>query len=152
MRLIRAWCAARGLDTAHVEHRAGRSQAILPGLDVPALDCILIDGDHAFPAPFIDWYYTAEHLRPGGFLLNDDLHLRACHMLDQFLEGEAKAGRWRRVARLRNTSVWQRLAEGSVIHHGHAAQPFAREWNPLLRGRLWARRAKRRLLGRATAS
>lgn len=147
MVLIRAWAASRGLDTAHVEHHAGRSQVILPGLSLPPLDCILIDGDHAFPAAFIDWYYTAEQLRPGGFLLNDDLHLRACHLLDEFLEGEARVGRWRRVTRLKNTSVWQRLAEGSVIHNAHNRQPFAGEWSPALRARLWARRMKRRLLG-----
>jgi predicted O-methyltransferase YrrM len=146
MRLIRAWCDAQGLPTGHVTHHAGGSQKILPGLDLPALDCVLIDGDHAFPAPMIDWYYTADRLKPGGFLLNDDLHLRSCLILDQFLEGEARAGRWRKVAILKNTSVWQRLTEDSV-HQGHADQPFAREWSAGLRARLAVRRIKRRLLG-----
>jgi predicted O-methyltransferase YrrM len=147
MRLIADWCKAKGLDTGHVTHHAGRSQRILPSLDLPVLDCVLIDGDHAFPAPMIDWYYTADRLKPGGFLLNDDLHLRSCLLLDQFLEGEATAGRWRRITRLKNTSVWQRTTEASV-HQGHSDQPFAREWSVYLRARMAARRLKRRLLGR----
>ena len=146
MRLIRAWCDAHGLTTSHVTHHAGGSQKILPRLDLPMLDCVLIDGDHAFPAPMIDWYYTADRLKPGGFLLNDDLHLRSCLLLDQFLDGEAEAGRWRRVARLKNTSVWQRIAADRV-HQGHADQPFAREWSWRLRARLLARRVRRQLLG-----
>jgi predicted O-methyltransferase YrrM len=150
MRLIAAWCGSKGLGTAHVAHHAGGSQKILPSLELPVLDCVLIDGDHAFPAPMIDWYYTADRLKPGGLLLNDDLHLRSCLLLDQFLEGEAEAGRWRRLKRLKNTSVWQRLTEASV-HQGHADQPFAREWSPQLRARLAARRLKRRLLGRPVA-
>lgn len=150
MRLIRAWCATQGLSADHVEHHAGGSQAILPRLDLPPLDCVLIDGDHAFPAPMIDWYYTADRLKPGGFLLNDDLHLRSCLLLDQFLDGEAEAGRWRRVARLKNTSVWQRVAADSV-HRGHSDQPFAREWSWSLRARMAARRIKRQLLGAPAA-
>lgn len=152
MRLIGEWCAAHGLATDHVEHHAGRSQDFLPRLEIPLLDCVLIDGDHSFPVPYFDWYYTADRLKPGGLLLNDDLHLRSCLVLDQFLEGEASAGRWRRTARLKNTSVWQRLTEESVVLQNHSAQPFSREWSAVLRARLAARRVKRRLLGRpATA-
>jgi predicted O-methyltransferase YrrM len=150
MRLIAAWCAEHGLATDHVTHHAGGSQRILPTLDLPMLDCVLIDGDHAFPAPMIDWFYTADRLKPGGLLLNDDLHLRSCLLLDQFLEGEATAGRWRRVTRLKNTSVWQRLTEADV-HQGHAAQPFAREWSWQLKARMAARRLKRQLLCRPAA-
>jgi predicted O-methyltransferase YrrM len=146
MRLIAAWCAAKGQPVDHVTHHAGASQRILPTLDLPPLDCVLIDGDHAFPAPYIDWYFTAEHLKPGGFLLNDDLHLRACLILDRFLEGEARRGRWRRVARLHNTSVWQRVTDQTVTRLGHGDQPFAGEWDWRLRARLTARRLKRRLL------
>jgi predicted O-methyltransferase YrrM len=152
IRLIAAWCAAHGQATAHVQHHAGRSQDILPTLDLPALDCVLIDGDHAFPVPYMDWYHTADHLKPGGFLLNDDLHLRSCMVLDRFLEGEAKAGRWRKMTRLKNTSVWQRVAAESMIRQTHKTQPFSGEWDPVLRARLVARGLKRRLLGRPGAA
>lgn len=152
MRLIAAWCAAHGLSTAHVTHHVGRSQDILPTLDLPPLDCVLIDGDHAFPVPYMDWYHTAEQLKPGGFLLNDDLHLRSCMMLDRFLEGEASVGRWRKVTQLKNTSVWQRVSAESVIRQAHNAQPFSREWSVMLRARLLARGLKRRMLGRSAAA
>jgi predicted O-methyltransferase YrrM len=162
IRLIAAWCAAHGQATAHVQHHAGRSQDILPTLGLPTLglptlglptlDCVLIDGDHAFPVPYMDFYHTADHLKPGGFLLNDDLHLRSCMVLDRFLEGEAKAGRWRKVTRLKNTSVWQRVAAESMIRQTHKTQPFSREWDPVLRARRVARGLKRRLLGRPGAA
>lgn len=147
MTRIAEWCAAKGLSTAHVTHHAGRSQRILPGLDLPALDCVLIDGDHGFPTPLLDWYFTAEHLKLGGFLLNDDTQLGASHTLDRFLEGEAKEGRWTRVATLPNTSVWQRTTSGPVIDLSYAAQPFAREWKVLARAKRQLRDWKRRFLG-----
>ena len=37
------------------------SQGTRIGVDIGGTftDLVLIDGDHAFPMPFIDWYYTA---------------------------------------------------------------------------------------------
>jgi hypothetical protein len=43
------------------------------------LDLVLIDGDHAFPASFIDWYYTAEQVKLGGYVIVDDTNLDYWH-------------------------------------------------------------------------
>ena len=50
---------------------------------------MLIDGSHAFPAPFIDWLYTASALKVGGHLIVDDTQLWTGHVLKQFLDEEA---------------------------------------------------------------
>ena len=69
--LIRRWCADNGVLTVGIEFIAAPSQRAVPQITGRAFDMVLIDGDHAFPAPFIDWYYTAEmvkqkRLRAGG--------------------------------------------------------------------------------------
>ena len=126
IRLIRDWAEAHGLPMGHVMHLDGPSQDVLPRIQLPPLDLILVDGDHAFPAPFIDWYYTADRLRPGGLLLIDDIHLRACRMLDSFLRTET--ARWQACTRLGNTSVWRRRDNRPVARGvTHGEQPFAQE-------------------------
>ena len=39
------------------------------------LDLIIVDGNHTFPAPMIDWFYMTRHLRTGGVLVVDDVEL-----------------------------------------------------------------------------
>jgi hypothetical protein len=60
----------------------------LPGLAAEELDLVLIDGQHAFPAPFIDWYYTARRLKVSGMLLIDDIQLWTGRILTDFLSEE----------------------------------------------------------------
>src|SRR5690606_26311078 len=65
-RLIRTWCAGHGLDSRRINFIARPSQEALPELECEELDFVLIDGDHAFPAPFIDWYFVADRIRKAG--------------------------------------------------------------------------------------
>ena len=58
-----------------------RSQDWLPRVDLPDLDLVLVDGAHAFPVPFLDWYYGAEKLKVGGLMVVDDTHLPTGTML-----------------------------------------------------------------------
>ena len=85
---IRAWCAARGIDLGRVRFEVARSEAVLPRLDLPELDMVLIDGGHGFPTPFVDWCYTADRLRVGGLLIVDDIHLWTGAVLRDFLAEE----------------------------------------------------------------
>lgn len=85
---IRAWCAARGIDLGRVRFEVARSEAVLPRLDLPELDLVLIDGGHGFPTPFVDWCYTADRLRVGGLLIVDDIHLWTGAVLRDFLTEE----------------------------------------------------------------
>jgi hypothetical protein len=85
---IRAWCAARGIDLARVRFEVARSELVLPRLELPALDLVLIDGGHGFPTPFVDWQYTAPRLRVGGLLIVDDIQLWTGAVLRDFLAEE----------------------------------------------------------------
>src|SRR4051812_7899693 len=62
---IRAFFVEHGIPTENFEFHVGISERVLPVLDLPQLDVVLIDGQHAFPAPFLDWFYTADQLRQG---------------------------------------------------------------------------------------
>jgi hypothetical protein len=57
---------------------------------------VLIDGSHAFPAPFVDWCYTAESLKVGGVVVVDDLRLVTARILADFLRADE---RWHEVRR-----------------------------------------------------
>ena len=80
-----AYLRDRDIDASGVTYLVGRSQHILPGVDLDGLDVVLIDGQHAFPMPFIDWYYCASMLRVGGMLVLDDTQLWTGRVLRQVL-------------------------------------------------------------------
>ena len=86
--LIRSYCANERINLDWVRFVLGRSEEMLPGLEVPELDLVLIDGGHGFPIPAIDWAYTAPKLRVGGMLIIDDVDLWTGHMLARFLDEE----------------------------------------------------------------
>ena len=73
-----------------------RSQDWLPRVDLPDLDLVLVDGAHAFPVPFLDWYYGAEKLKVGGLMVVDDTHLLTGTMLADFMGADP---RWESVMR-----------------------------------------------------
>ena len=63
----------------------GRSEFILPTLEMDEkLDMVLIDGGHAFPLPFIDWFYTERWLIKDGILIIDDINLKTVNVLYTF--------------------------------------------------------------------
>ncbi len=86
---IQAYCTSRQISLDQVSFQIEPSERILPELrqTVPeqSLDLVLIDGRHAFPTPFIDWYYTADLLKVGGKVIVDDTHLWTGHILKEFL-------------------------------------------------------------------
>ena len=67
-----------------------RSQDWLPCVELPALDLVLVDGSHAFPAPFLDWYYGAEKLKVGGLIAVDGTHLLTGTMLADFMDADPR--------------------------------------------------------------
>ncbi|MEF3695739.1 O-methyltransferase [Desulfolutivibrio sp.] len=70
----------------------GPSQDILPALKEDGFDLVFIDGDHAFPVPFMDWYYLGRRMKPGGLLIIDDTQIWTGHVLKTFLMMEPE---WR---------------------------------------------------------
>lgn len=82
---IREFCGAADIGLDRTEFIVAKSQNVLPTLSADELDIVLIDGDHAFPMPFIDFYYATRLLRLGGRLILDDTMIHPCRVLDRFL-------------------------------------------------------------------
>jgi predicted O-methyltransferase YrrM len=93
---VRAYCASAGIPTGAWQPVTASSLDWLPSATLPALDLVLIDGAHAFPAPFVDWCYTAGSLRVGGLVVVDDLQLVTARILADFLRADE---RWDEVRR-----------------------------------------------------
>ncbi len=111
-RIVR-WCGEKGVSCAELQMIDARSQDALPGLTIPSLDLVLIDGCHAFPSPYIDWYYTAEHVKKDGYAIVDDCHLITGRVLADFLDAEK--GRWMRAETFGKTVIFQKTTSGPVI-------------------------------------
>jgi len=51
-----------------------------------SVDICLIDGNHSFPAPIIDWFYINPLLKKDAILIIDDYKIKAVEMLVKFLQ------------------------------------------------------------------
>ena len=104
---IRDYAREKDLRLDTVTFELDTSERVLPNLRADPLDMVLLDGSHGFPVPLIDWYYTADRLKVGGFLILDDTQLWSVNILKQFLllepEWELERDFWPRSAVFRKT-------------------------------------------------
>jgi hypothetical protein len=108
---ITEYCRSNDIPTNGLRFYPEVSESVLPRLECAPLDLVLIDGRHGFPAPFIDFYYSASKLKLGGLLIIDDTWLWTGDVLKQHLLLEPE---WELVADfLPRTVVFRKLAEGS---------------------------------------
>jgi hypothetical protein len=109
---IREYARANQIGIESVDFVLEPSETYLPRCTLKDLDLVLIDGKHAFPWPFIDWFYTAEKLKVGGVCVIDDIHLESVLTLVNFLREEP---RWEFVWELpRRTIAFRKLS--ATIH------------------------------------
>ena len=85
---IKNYCQTHQINTDKIDFKIDFSEKVLPSLNINKIDLILIDGSHAFPIPFIDWYYTYQKLKVGGKIIIDDTQLWTGLVLKQFLNLE----------------------------------------------------------------
>jgi len=112
---IRQWCNDHNISTEQVQFIAKISQDAVPTLNCQELDLVLIDGDHAFPSPFIDWYYTADKVNVGGHVIVDDIQIPTGKILRDFLFKETE--RWVLAKEMGKTVVFKRIGESSVAQN-----------------------------------
>jgi hypothetical protein len=120
---IRAYCVERGIPTDNYTATVGYSERVLPNLpDEPVLDLALVDGNHAFPLPCIDWYYLTRILKPGGVIVIDDIQLWSGRIIADFLDAEDV---WETVDRNDRFAVYRMLADSKeVLGRWWGQQPF----------------------------
>lgn len=106
---ISDWLIMQDVDIEHLTFIDGKSQNILPTLDVAVLDFVLIDGAHAFPFPVLDWYYSSLLLRRGGLIMIDDGRIKSVSILNDFLKHERK--HWRVVKRIDDVVVYEKMLD-----------------------------------------
>jgi SAM-dependent methyltransferase len=53
------------------------------------LDLVLLDGPHAYPLPQVEFAWLYPRIRPGGWLVVDDIQIPSVHELFRFLEKES---------------------------------------------------------------
>lgn len=126
---ITEWCRKHGVSVETVTYHAGWSQRVLPLMAPTPLDLEIIDGDHAVPAPLIDYYYTADWLAKDGVLLVDDVQLRSVQQLSDFLDTEKP--RWEFVEQVDWTRIYRKRVEGRVTGSRWHQQPFCTASPPL---------------------
>ena len=118
-----AYCGEAGIDTSRLTIDVRRSEEALPLLAGDGeLDLVLVDGNHSFPIPIIDWFYGAGRLRAGGIVIFDDLPLvQVSHFLSWYLDRDP---RWERIVHTREWAAYRRLSEGPPSDLWHGEQPF----------------------------
>jgi len=72
------------------------------------LDFALIDGNHSFPMPIIDWHYIDYHLRIGGWLLVDNTEIRSVSILCNYLMTEPA---YKKIDDIGVTAIFQKVAK-----------------------------------------
>ncbi len=120
------FCKYHQISTKNIKFHVSRSEDILPSLKLKEIDFVLIDGRHAFPTPFIDWYYTSLKMRTAGFLMIDDTALCTIRFLKDFL---LKEGEWRLVENFPyRAAVFKKIAAGGE-NKNWLEQPFLAKSN-----------------------
>jgi hypothetical protein len=120
---IRAYCRQKLIPSDTFTAIMENSETALPKMDgEPILDLALIDGNHAFPVPCIDWYYMTRLLKKGGVLIVDDVQIWSGEILANFLDAEEV---WENLERTKRFAVY-RLKEDSrtVLKRWWGQQPY----------------------------
>src|SRR5688500_17998593 len=143
---VRTYCAAVGIDTGPLEAVCASSQRYLPSAPLPPLDLVLIDGAHDFPAPFLDWFYTAEALKVGGLMVVDDLPLLTGTILADFMRADE---RWDEVLRDDRFAVYRKRVHPIADERDWMAQAYLVKSYPVAAVRVVRAGPLRGRMGRA---
>jgi hypothetical protein len=117
---IVAFCQEKGIPTSGLNFIVDVSEQVLPSLNAKDLDLVLIDGRHGFPQPFLDWYYTAEMLKVGGYVVIDDLHVWVCETLMNLLMAEKD---WKLAHESLGGCAFEKLGNGTQ-NNDYENQPY----------------------------
>jgi FkbM family methyltransferase len=87
--MIREFLHNNSYPTDHIQFVNDSSDTSLSSLDIKSgIDIALIDGNHSFPFPVIDWHFIDKYLKVGSTLFIDDIHIPGVNLLIKFLDSE----------------------------------------------------------------
>jgi hypothetical protein len=121
---IVAYCKEKGIPTSGLTFVIEPSETALPKIKDRDFDLALIDGRHGFPQPFLDWYYAAEILKIGGYVIIDDLHVWVCETLMEFLIAEKND--WALAHESLGGCVFKKLGNGTQ-NNDFGYQPYVHD-------------------------
>jgi hypothetical protein len=140
---IVAYCQQKGIPTSKLNFIVDVSEKALPSLAEREFDLALIDGRHGFPQPFLDWYYMAEALKVGGYVVIDDLHVWVCETLMNLLLAEKD---WKLAHESLGGCAFEKLGNGTQ-NNDYENQPFvarhSRQFSLSAKGRYLANLLRR---------
>jgi hypothetical protein len=120
---INDWCTDHDVTVDKIAYHGGRSEHVLPALEPVPLNLVLIDGDHAVPLPFIDYFYVADSVVKDGLLVVDDCQLPSVRQLSDFLDTEKP--RWALESEIDRTRIYRKLVDGRVTGLLWRQQPIS---------------------------
>ncbi len=121
---ILSYCRVKAIAADTLEAHVDGSEWVLPMLalgaraEPPMFDFVLIDGCHNWPLVFLDFFYANYLLKPGGYLMIDDLQLHSVKELARLLSEQpgfetalhlGKSRIFRRVSSARSLGEWTEL-------------------------------------------
>ena len=121
--VVTAYCSKHEIDKSAHEAIVARSEDTLPRLAegrAGTFDFALIDGDHSWPAVFVDFHFMNRLLKPGAYVMIDDVQLHSVGELVRFLLEEPG---FKKVLDLGKAVVFRKTDE-SAYPQGWMAQPY----------------------------
>jgi predicted O-methyltransferase YrrM len=88
-------------------------------------DVVLIDGPHGYPFPEIEYYYFYPHLRTGGLLIVDDVHIASIGRMADVIAEDAMPSS---AARMHRRSTRRAMAGGSNSSTAAGSHAICRTW------------------------
>ena len=78
-------------------------------------DCVLLDGPHGYPFPDMEYYFFYPHIKIGGYLIIDDIHIPTIGRMADILQEDAM---WEFVSLVSTTAVFRRTGETQTPVNG----------------------------------
>lgn len=95
-----------------VEYIDGPTQRTLPAYDfTEPVDVALLDGPHGYPFPDLEYYFVYPHIRVGGILMLDDIHIPTIRRMYEILRADAM---WESLTVCGNLAILRRTAAEGV--------------------------------------
>lgn len=78
-------------------------------------DCVLIDGPHGYPFPDMEYYFFYPHIKAGGLLIIDDVHIASIGRMADILQEDVM---WKLEEVAKTTAIFRRTDAATFWNEG----------------------------------